>query len=165
MHTYRRSFIHSVLREGLLRAFASSLRRFGGTQNVPLAAAPIDHLCIPLDSRRVHVPCCWVLACCIRYIPVAVVSLPVALCLRANSSLLSLEMSAILSRALRSCNTYVPRRLFFTFAPKVVIPEDPTSKPSVLLKLLGLYSKDSVLPRQAKKLYTAAKEQARSLFL
>ncbi len=76
-------------------------------------------------------------------------------------------MSAILSRALRSCNgnTYVPRRLFFTFAPKVVIPEDPTSKPNALLKLLGLYSKDSVLPRQAKKLYTAAKEQAGSLFL
>jgi len=72
----------------------------------------------------------------------------------------------MLSRALRSCqsNTRVAHRLFFNFAPKVNIPEDPTSKPNVLLKLMGLYSKDSVLPRQAKKLYTAAKEQARILF-
>ncbi len=52
-------------------------------------------------------------------------------------------------------------RPFFSFAPKVEIPEDPRGKPNALLKLLGFYSKDSVLPRQAKKLYTLAKEQVR----
>lgn len=50
-------------------------------------------------------------------------------------------------------------RQLFKRAPKVVIPEDPTSKPNILLKLMGFYNKDSVLPRQAKKLYTSAKEQ------
>ena len=50
-------------------------------------------------------------------------------------------------------------RQLFKRAPKVVIPEDPTSKPNLILKLMGFYNKDSVLPRQAKKLYTAAKEQ------
>jgi hypothetical protein len=50
----------------------------------------------------------------------------------------------------------------FKISPKVVIPEDPTTKPNVILKLLGFYNKDSVLPRQAKKLYTSAKLQAHS---
>ena len=50
-------------------------------------------------------------------------------------------------------------RQLFKRAPKVVIPEDPTSKPNFILKLMGFYNKDSVLPRQAKKLYIAAKEQ------
>ena len=54
-------------------------------------------------------------------------------------------------------------RQLFKRAPKVVIPEDPTSKPNLILKLMGFYNKDSVLPRQAKKLYTAAKEQVSSI--
>ena len=65
----------------------------------------------------------------------------------------------MLARALRS------GQQLFKFAPKVVIPEDPTSKPNLILKLMGFYNKDSVLPRQAKKLYTAAKDQARGHFV
>jgi hypothetical protein len=61
----------------------------------------------------------------------------------------------MLARALRS------GQQLFKLAPKVVIPEDPNTKPNIILKLLGFYNKDSVLPRQAKKLYTAAKEQVR----
>ena len=61
----------------------------------------------------------------------------------------------MLARALRS------GQQLFNFAPKVIIPEDPTTKPNFILKLMGFYNKDSVLPRQAKKLYNAAKEQAR----
>jgi hypothetical protein len=53
-------------------------------------------------------------------------------------------------------------RQLFKRGPKVVIPEDPNSKPNIILKIMGFYNKDSVLPRQAKKLYTAAKEQVRS---
>jgi hypothetical protein len=63
----------------------------------------------------------------------------------------------MLERALRH------GRQLFKRAPKVVIPEDPTSKPNFILKLMGFYNKDSVLPRQAKKLYTAAKEQVRNI--
>jgi hypothetical protein len=62
----------------------------------------------------------------------------------------------MLARALRS------GQQLFKLAPKVVIPEDPNNKPNIILKLMGFYNKDSVLPRQAKKLYTAAKEQVRA---
>ena len=62
----------------------------------------------------------------------------------------------MLARALRS------GQQLFKRAPKVVIPEDPATKPMFILKLMGFYNKDSVLPRQAKKLYTAAKDQART---
>jgi hypothetical protein len=62
----------------------------------------------------------------------------------------------MLARALRS------GQQLFKRAPKVIIPEDPATKPMFILKLMGFYNKDSVLPRQAKKLYTAAKDQART---
>ena len=61
----------------------------------------------------------------------------------------------MLARALRS------GQQLFNFAPKVIIPEDPTCKPNFILKLMGFYNKDSVQPLQAKKLYNAAKEQVR----